>query len=229
MKFAIIDVNNLVHRAKHTVSNYDSFDACVAMTLDRLFGSLRKVYEKFGAEHCVACFDSYSWRKDVFPDYKGDRDYDSSPIKLEEREIIKEVLINLQRFLVEHTNVTVLSRKGVEADDFIARWVQLHDDPEFTHIIVSADGDFKQLVREGVELFNPISYTLYTTDGVYSKTARDLPMDEMLLLGTMKFGKLSTTRRQVCEKSLSQSGSCSRSVFVAGRTTYGLLSPECEP
>ena len=167
MKFAIIDVNNLVHRAKHTVSNYDSFDACVAMTLDRLFGSLRKVYEKFGAEHCVACFDSYSWRKDVFPDYKGDRDYDSSPIKLEEREIIKEVLINLQRFLVEHTNVTVLSRKGVEADDFIARWVQLHDDPEFTHIIVSADGDFKQLVREGVELFNPISYTLYTTDGVY--------------------------------------------------------------
>lgn len=167
MKYAIIDVNNLVHRAKHTVSHYDTFDECVSMTLDRLFGSLRKVYEKFGAEHCVACFDQRSWRKDVFPDYKGDRNQDESPIKLEEREIIKQVLISLEKFLVEHTNVTVLSRKGIEADDFVARWVQLHVDPEFTHIIVSADKDFMQLIRDGVELFNPIQQILYTTDGIF--------------------------------------------------------------
>ncbi len=167
MKYALIDVNNLVHRAKHTVSHYDTFEECVSMTLDRLFGSLRKVYEKFGAEHCVACFDSRSWRKDVYADYKGDRDHDSSPIKIEEREIIKEVLINLEQFLIEHTNVTVLSRKGLEADDFIARWVQLHDDPEFTHIIVSADKDFMQLIRDGVELFDPIRSILYTTDGIF--------------------------------------------------------------
>ena len=167
MKFAIVDVNNLVHRSKHVVSSYESFDACVAMTLTILFGSLRKSYEKFGAEHCVACFDSYSWRKDVFADYKGDRERDDSPVKLEEREIIKEVLIKLQEFLREHTNVTVLSAEGIEADDFIARWVQLHDDPSFTHVIISADGDFKQLVRDGVELFNPIQNVLYTTDGVF--------------------------------------------------------------
>ncbi len=167
MKFAVIDVNNLVHRSKHVVSNYESFDACVAMTLTILFGSLRKSYEKFGAEHCVACFDSYSWRKTVFSDYKGDREKDDSPVKLEEREIIKDVLIKLQQFLEEHTNVTVLACEGMEADDFVARWTQLHDDPSFEHIIVSADGDFKQLVREGVELFNPISNTLYTVDGVF--------------------------------------------------------------
>lgn len=167
MKFAIIDVNNLVHRSKHVVSNYESFDACVAMTLTILFGSLRKSYEKFGAEHCVACFDSYSWRKDVFPDYKADRDKDDSPVKLEEREIIKDVLVKLQQFLRDHTNVTVLSAEGIEADDFVARWTQLHDDPSFEHVIVSADGDFKQLIRPGVELFNPIQNVLYTTDGVF--------------------------------------------------------------
>jgi len=168
MKFAIIDVNNLVHRAKHSISKYDSFDECVAMTLDRLFGSLRKAYEKFGSDHCVACFDSpRPWRKELYPDYKGDRNHDDSPIKLEEREIIKQVLINLKKFLEEHTNVTVLSQEGIEADDFIARWVDLHDDPEFTHVIVSADKDFMQLVRDGVELFDPIRYILYTTDGVF--------------------------------------------------------------
>lgn len=169
MKFAVVDVNNLVHRSKHVVSSYDSFEACVAMTLTILFGSLRKSYEKFGAQHCVACFDSYSWRKDVFSDYKGDRERDQSPVKLEEREIIKDVLVKLQQFLTEHTNVTVLSREGIEADDFIARWVQLHDDPTFTHIVISADGDFKQLVRPGVELFNPIQNILYTDDGVFQQ------------------------------------------------------------
>jgi len=137
------------------------------MTLDRLFGSLRFAYDKFGSEHCVACFDSGSWRKEIYADYKGDRNNDDSPIKLEERDIIRQVLIKLEQYLVEHTNVTVLSRKAIEADDFIARWVQLHDDPEFTNVIVSADRDFIQLIRDGVELFDPIRQILYTTDGVY--------------------------------------------------------------
>jgi hypothetical protein len=167
MKFVLVDVSNLVHRAKHAVSEYEDFDVCVATTLTILFGSLRKSYEKFGATHCVACFDSYSWRKNVFADYKGDRDKDQSPVKLEEREVIKNVLIHLQTFLETHTNVTVLSGKGIEADDFIARWTQLHDDPSFTHVIVSADNDFKQLIRDGVELYNPIQNTLFTNDGVF--------------------------------------------------------------
>ncbi len=178
MKFAIIDVNNLVHRSKHVVSKYDSFDECVGMVLTILFGSLRKSYERFGAEHCVACFDNYSWRKDVYPEYKGDRDHDSSPIKIEEREIIKQVLINLRKFLQGHTNVTVLERHGIEADDFVARWVQLHDDPSFTHIIVSADGDFKQLVREGVDLFDPIRNHLYTAGGVFYQDGRRARKDQ---------------------------------------------------
>jgi len=178
MKFAIIDVNNLVHRSKHVVSKYDSFDECVGMVLTILFGSLRKSYERFGAEHCVACFDNYSWRKDVYPEYKGDRDKESSPIKIEENEIIKQVLINLRKFLKEYTNVTVLEQRGAEADDFIARWVQLHDDPSFTHIIISADGDFKQLVREGVDLFDPIRNHLYTEKGVFYQDGRRARKDQ---------------------------------------------------
>lgn len=173
MKFALIDVSNLVHRAKHTVSHYDTFEECVAMTLDRLFGSLRKAYERFGSEHCVACFDSRSWRKDVYADYKGDRNKDNSPIKIEEREVINEVLAHLEEYLVTRTNVTVLSRDGIEADDFIARWVQLHDDPMFTHVIVSADKDFMQLIRPNVELFDPIRVTLYTADGIFFQDGKN--------------------------------------------------------
>ena len=171
MKFCIIDINNLVHRSKHVIKNYDSFDECVGLVLTIVFNSIKKTYDRFGAEHCVACFDSYSWRKDIYKIYKANREKDFndlSPQKIEEHQIIKTVLNDLRQFLKDFTNVTVLDAPAVEADDFIARWVQLHIDDVFEHVIISGDGDFKQLVRKNVELFNPLTpNTLYTMEGVF--------------------------------------------------------------
>jgi len=170
MHFVLMDINNLVHRAKHVVTHYETFDECVGMVLTIVFNSLKKSNEQFGAQHCVACFDSYSWRKKVYPEWKADRkkDYDTmTPKKKEEEEVIKKVLTDVSEFLKNNTNVTVLERGGIEADDFIARWVQLHNDESFKHVIVSADGDFKQLVRDGVDLFDPIRNILYSMDGVF--------------------------------------------------------------
>lgn len=162
MKFAIIDANNLVHRSKHVVKDYGNFDDAVGLVLTIVFNSMKKSYEKFGCEHAVVCFDSYSWRKDHYQEYKGDR-----PEKDEKYKIIVKVLKDFREFLEKCTNVTVLEGDGIEADDFVARWTQVHDDPSFEHIIISADGDFKQLVREGVELYDPIRFHLYTKEGIF--------------------------------------------------------------
>jgi 5'-3' exonuclease len=167
-KYCLVDVGNLVHRAKHVIRDYEDFDDCVGMTLTIVFQSMRKVYEKFNATHCVACFDSYSWRKAHYPEYKANRNRgEQTPEEAEHHDIIIRVLQDLQDFLTRFTNVTVLEGRGIEADDFIARWVQIHDDPIFSHVIISADGDFKQLVGDNVELYNPISNTLYRKSGVY--------------------------------------------------------------
>lgn len=178
MKFAIIDANNLVHRSKHVVSNYASLDEAVGLVLTIVFNSMRKSFEKFGATHAVVCFDSYSWRKDLYEEYKGDR-----PKKDEKYEVIRRVLIDLRDFLRDDTNVTVLEEGGVEADDFIARWTQVHDDPAFEHVIISADNDFKQLVRHNVVLYDPIRHHLFTEKGIYyqdgKKVAKDQPTAEM--------------------------------------------------
>lgn len=179
MKFCIVDASNLVHRAKHVVQQYDSFDECVGLVLTIVFNSLKKSYEKFGAEHCVACFDAASWRKDHYPEYKADRDKESSPQKVEESEIIFTVLKDLRKFLQEFTNVTVLFKNGMEADDFVARWVQLHNDENFEHIIVSGDGDFKQLVRPGVELYDPIRNFLYASDGIFYQDGKRARKDQL--------------------------------------------------
>lgn len=168
MKHAVIDISNQVHRAKHVVKTYDSFDECVGLILSNVFMSIRKAHEKFKANHCVVCFDSYSWRRDIYPEYKANRrDEEPTEQKIEEHKIIKEVIANLKDFFDNYTNVTVLCGYGMEADDFIARWVQLHDDPMFQHVIISSDSDLKQLVSSNVELFDPIQNTLYTSYGVF--------------------------------------------------------------
>jgi len=181
MKFCIADSNNLAQRTKHAIKNFSTVDDCVGMILQGFFGSLHKSYVRFGSKHCVACFDApRSWRRDIYPEYKTKEDKTLSEMEIHRDEAVKIALVELQEFLEEHTNVTVLKADTLEADDFIGRWAQLHEDPMFSHIIISSDGDFRQLItRPGIEMYNPLHGILYTTEGVYvndgKKAARGHP------------------------------------------------------
>lgn len=188
MKYILIDVSNLVHRAKHAVSKrvvtgsvFDPFGVMVSdedelrtgLIMDVIFGGIITSYMRFGGNHCVAAFDTRSWRRDVEESYKANRrDRVLTPEEEHDQELIGKIIDEVRDFLYDYTNVTVLEADGVEADDFIARWTQLHQDERDTSIIVSADGDFKQLVSPRVELYNPMTATLYTLDGVFFQDGR---------------------------------------------------------
>lgn len=164
----VVDFNNIIQRAKHVVKIYDTPEEYVGTIMSIVFNSLRKSFNKFNADHAVMCMDSYSWRNIVYPLYKANRKIDkadASESDLLKHHLTKQVMRDLGVFLKDYTNVTVLEEYGVEADDFIARWVQRHPNDE--HVIVSADGDFKQLVRDNVELYNPLSGVMYTPVGVF--------------------------------------------------------------
>lgn len=189
MKFCIVDMSNLIHRARHAVGNqyaasrpYDPFgetshidsdEVRVGMIFNTVFQGLLNAFQRFDCDHCVAAFDARSWRRDHLDSYKANRrNKERTPSEQHDQELVAGAIDELRDFLKEFTNVTVLYADKAEADDMIARWVQLHDDPSFEHVIVSADGDFKQLVRDGVVLFDPMMTTqrgqrLYTTDGVF--------------------------------------------------------------
>ncbi len=170
MRFALIDFNNIVQRAKHVIRDYDSPEEYVGMTMTIVFNSMRKAFNKFKSDHAVICMDSYSWRKEVYAEYKGNRaakEKNATDEEIEKHEYTKRVMRDVGEFLREYTNVTVLEEYGLEADDFIARWIQRHAGAEFDHVIISADGDFKQLVCDNVELYNPLSDTMYTRFGVF--------------------------------------------------------------
>jgi len=169
-KFIILDISNLIQRAKHGIKrgNYDSYEDLAGLILHITLYSIKNSFEKFKATHIVACFDGGNyWRKDLFKAYKV-READMSPEAIEKDAAAYQVTQDLHDFLYTGSNTTVLRASGMEADDFIARWTQHHTDPVLYHnIIVSRDSDFVQLIRDNVELYDPQENILYNLDGVF--------------------------------------------------------------
>ena len=161
--YCILDASNLMHRARRVVKADDEDDV-IGLCLDIAFRSIKKIHSLFDLDHTVVAFDHRSWRKDFYGEYKANRLEKTD----EEQKItnhVFDILDSLERFFEHDTNVSVLRCEGCEGDDFVARWIQLHPDDD--HIIVSSDGDFKQLVASNVKLFNGVTNTLYTVEGVY--------------------------------------------------------------
>ena len=73
MKFCLIDVANLIHRARRVQGKSTDTELMISMSLQTIFLSMSKVFNKLNAEHAVMCFDTYSWRKVIFEDYKAHR------------------------------------------------------------------------------------------------------------------------------------------------------------
>jgi hypothetical protein len=168
-------MNNLCQRAVHVIKNAQDQRDWIGRTYTIVFQSIAKLSNKFLANHAVACFDSYSWRENIYKIYKENRRHDLTEKKLEIKKVSHMVLREFSEYLKTKTNMTVLEGEGIEADDFIARWVQLHQHTLDSHIIISNDADFKQLVAPGIDLYDPIPGILYTTEGIYFQDDRRDP------------------------------------------------------
>lgn len=185
--YILIDLSNLLHRAKHVTSG--TVDLKIGMSMHIIFNSILKMWRKFDADHIVVCLDSKSWRREVYTQYKAARRLtvaQKSVREQEEDDVFNEAFNDLVKFLDEKTNVTVLKSVGLEADDFIAQWVKIH--PNDLNVIISSDSDFYQLLAVNVKIFNGVTDLLITKDGVYDEKDRKL---EFTLKndGKLKVGK----------------------------------------
>ena len=154
--YAIVDFTNLIHRCKHVSVNNDIVLKS-GLALQIVFNSLRQVWRNYQADHIVICLEGGSWRKQYYPDYKAQRKVKQAlrnKKEVEEDEFYFQTMQQMSDFLKLKTNVTVLQAKGAEADDFVARWIQLH--PEDNHVILSGDEDFYQLLSNKVKIYDGV-------------------------------------------------------------------------
>lgn len=174
--YILVDFMNMAHRAKNVTFNSD-LDTQIGNSMQIIFNSIKKVNNLFGADHAVVCTEGSSWRKKYDPKYKQNRVMKQISKPIEEQEddkIFMEAMNDLESFIAEKTNITVLNNRYAEADDMIAFFIQCH--PEDRHYIISGDTDYIQLLTDKVFMYNGVSEELLTVDGYFKingKQAKD--------------------------------------------------------
>ena len=166
MKYLIIDTANTFFRAKHVASRQSDAEEKVAFAIHLTLSSIAKAWKLHNADHVVFALEGRSWRKEFYQPYKANRAVAraaQTESEQEEDRLFFEGLGNLQQYIVEKTNCTVLQNSILEADDLIAGWIQTH--PNDSHTIVSSDSDFYQLIANNVDQYNGITDELITLSG----------------------------------------------------------------
>lgn len=187
MRFAIVDVANLFFRAQHVVRG-DAFTKA-GMALHIVFRSLRKLHREMKVDHMVFATEGKSWRYAAYPQYKAKRKLERAemtPREKEEQEVFLHCLDQFVNFLAEKTRCTVLHSPGVEGDDWVARWIQLH--PEDEHVILSGDSDFIQLLAPNVSILDGVNERIIALDGVTDFKGRRLEFHVDPSKGKLKVG-----------------------------------------
>jgi 5'-3' exonuclease len=166
MTYIIVDTANTFFRARHVVRG-DASEK-VGMSLQIILNSVRKAWREFGGKHVVFCLEGRSWRKDHYEPYKRNRSDARaalSPREPEEDKLFWETFDQFKDFITDKTNCTVLQHKQLEADDLIAGFIQSH--PNDSHVIISTDGDFAQLIAPNVKQYNGVMEITTTHEGYF--------------------------------------------------------------
>lgn len=168
-RYLLVDASNMFFRARYSAPRKASDSERVGFAIHVTLASINKCWRQHRADHVVFCLEGRSWRKDVYDRYKRNR-HDAraqlSETEAAEDRMFWEAYDTLNKFVQENSNCTVLKHPQAEADDLIARWINLH--PSDQHIIVSSDTDFVQLLAENVEQYNGITGELHTIRGIFN-------------------------------------------------------------
>lgn len=167
--YILLDSANLYHRSKHVASRKADLDSKIGLAFSIIMNSVRLCYHKFQAEHVVFFLEGNSWRKEFYPPFKAHRRVAQQAKSVREQEedaIMFKAYDNLTTFLETKTNVTMMRHPEAEGDDMIALFIEQH--PNDTHIIVSGDSDFQQLLAPNVKIYDGVQNRIITTDGVFN-------------------------------------------------------------
>ena len=169
--YILVDTANTFFRARHVIRG--SLEDKVGMSLQTVLGSVRKAWRDFKGDHVIFFLEGRSWRKDFYAPYKRQRTEaraKHTASEQEEERVFWETFDEFKAFITEKTNATVLQHPQLEADDLIAGWIQSH--PEDTHVIISTDGDFAQLIAPNVKQYNGVMQITTTDKGYFDEKGK---------------------------------------------------------
>ena len=159
----LIDGSGYIFRAYHALPPMNRPDGTPVNAVFGFCNMLLKLFTDHHADgHLVVVFDAArkTFRNDIYPAYKAHRPPPPEDL------IPQFALI---RDAVRAFNVPCIEQDGFEADDLIATYAAHAVARGERAVIVSADKDLMQLVRDGVYLFDPMKNLPLDRDAVIAK------------------------------------------------------------
>jgi DNA polymerase I len=149
-KLFLLDSYALIFRAYYAFISNPMRNA-KGMNTSTVFGftlALDEILRKENPTHIAAAFDSKgpTFRHEIFPDYKANRDATPEDIR-EAVPWIKELLAAYQ--------IPVIEKQGFEADDIIGTLAKKAEKKDFEVYMMTPDKDFAQLVSENIFMYKP--------------------------------------------------------------------------
>ncbi len=144
-KFVIIDGNNICFRSFYALPMLQNFDGVISNAVFGFANTLVKIIEEYQPEYIAVAFDKgkKTFRHQMYKEYKAQR-------RPTPRELIAQ--LPLLKEMLDTMHIKYLELDDIEADDIIGVLANKFDTD---NIIVSADKDVLQLVKEGTKVYAP--------------------------------------------------------------------------
>ena len=161
-KICLIDGSGYIFRAFYGLPPLNAPDGTPVNAVFGFTNMFFKLTQKITCDYCLVLFDAKreNFRNQIFADYKGTR-------KETPEELIPQFPII--REAVDALNICQLEMEGYEADDLIATYAKLARDKNIGVVVVSGDKDLMQLIRDGVEFYDPMKDKFFTPEDVHEK------------------------------------------------------------
>ncbi len=161
-KVCLVDGSGYIFRAFYALPTMTAPDGTPVNAVFGFTNMFMKLTSKISCDYCLVLFDAkrQNYRNEIFADYKGTR-------KETPEELIPQFPIIRQA--VDVLSLNHLEMEGFEADDLIATYARLAVEKGYEVTIVSADKDLMQLIRPGVEYYDPMKDKFFTPEDVKEK------------------------------------------------------------
>ncbi len=161
-KICLIDGSGYIFRAFYGLPPLTSPEGTPVNAVFGFTNMFMKLTTQIPCDYCLVLFDAkrQNFRNNIFPDYKGTR-------KETPEDLIPQ--FSIIREAVKALNLSYMEMEGYEADDLIATYAKQAEEQGIDVVVVSGDKDLMQLIRPGVELYDPMKDKFFTPEDVREK------------------------------------------------------------
>ena len=161
-KICLIDGSGYIFRAFYGLPPLTAPDGTPVNAVYGFTNMFLRLTSKIKCDYCLVLFDAKrkNFRNQIYAEYKGTR-------KETPEELIPQFPII--REAVDALNINHFEMEGYEADDLIATYAKQAVSEGVEVVVVSGDKDLMQLIRPGVEFYDPMKDKFFTKEDVKEK------------------------------------------------------------